>query len=147
MGAIERLVRFEQGPLYKVAHFFLNIMGIEIPKGVKFPRGLGGVRFVHKAFGTVFHPKTEIGMRVQIYQGVTIGKARPWDKDKIESGCIVKDDAILCSGAKILFGETKLIVGEDTIIGANSVLTQSTGDWEIWAGVPARKVGIRERKK
>lgn len=92
----------------------------------------------------MFHPKTEIGRRVRIFQGVTIGKSRPWDGTQKEGGCIVKDDAILCAGCKILFGEEKLIVGEGTVIGANAVLTQSTGDWEIWAGIPAKKIGNRK---
>lgn len=145
MNVVEKLVLLQQKPLfYKIAHLCLNIMGLEIPREVRFPDGLGGVHFNHKAFGTVFHPKTELGMRVRVFQGVTIGKSKPWDKSQKEGGCLVKDDAILCAGAVILFGEEKLIIGEGTIIGANSVLTQSTGDWEIWAGAPARKVGIRE---
>ena len=38
-----------------------------------------------------------------------------------------------------------LRVGCGTVIGANPVLLQSTGDWEIWAGMPAHKVGEREQ--
>lgn len=146
MNIVERLILLQQSPFfYKIAHLCLNIMGLEIPKEVIFPAKLGGVHFNHKAFGTVLHPKTEFGKRVRIFQGVTIGKIRPWDKKQKEGGCLIKDYAILCAGAKILFGEEKLIVGEGTVIGANSVLTKSTGDWEIWAGAPARKVGSRER--
>jgi len=29
-------------------------------------------------------------------------------------------------------------------VGANAVLLESTGEWEIWAGVPAVRVGERE---
>lgn len=54
------------------------------------------------------------------------------------------DDAIICAGAKLLFSDKTLIVGKGTVIGANAVLTQSTGDYEIWAGIPARKIGIRK---
>lgn len=54
------------------------------------------------------------------------------------------DDAILCAGAKLLFGEETLVVGKGTIIGANAVLTQSTGEGEIWAGIPAKKIGMRK---
>lgn len=143
---VEKLIILERGPFSRIASLLLNILGLEIPREVKFPSdGLGGVHFNHKAPGTVFHPKTEIGRRVRIFQGVTIGKSRPWDGTQKEGGCLVKDDAILCAGCKILFGEEKLIVGEGTVIGANAVLTQSTGDWEIWAGIPAKKVGLREK--
>lgn len=75
---------------------------------------------------------------------MTIGKAKPWDASMQEGGCEIMDDAILCAGAKILFNEKKLIVGKGSIIGANAVLTQSTGDYEIWAGIPAKKIGIRK---
>jgi len=30
-------------------------------------------------------------------------------------------------------------------VGANAVLIDSTGENEIWAGIPARKVGLREK--
>jgi hypothetical protein len=29
------------------------------------------------------------------------------------------------------------------IIGAGAAVTKSVGDYEIWAGVPARKIGMR----
>ena len=32
-----------------------------------------------------------------------------------------------------------------SVIGANAVLLQSTGQNEIWAGVPARLIGKREQ--
>jgi serine O-acetyltransferase len=34
-------------------------------------------------------------------------------------------------------------VGEGTVIGADPVLTRSTGAWEVSAGVPARKIADR----
>jgi serine O-acetyltransferase len=39
----------------------------------------------------------------------------------------------------------ELVVAEGTIVGANAVLRESTGPYEIWAGIPARRVGLRER--
>ena len=74
---------------------------------------------------------------------MTIGKQRPWDESMKEGGVYISDEAILCAGAKILFGEEALIVGKGTIVGANSVLTKSTGENEIWAGVPAKRIGFR----
>lgn len=144
---VEKLIILQKRrPFYNIAHILLNILGLEIPREVKFPSDdLGGVHFNHKAPGTVLHPKTELGRRVTIFQGVTIGKSRPWDSDVEEGGCLVKDDAILCAGCKVLFGKEKLVVGEGTVVGANAVLTQSTGDWEIWAGIPAKKIGNRNK--
>jgi acetyltransferase-like isoleucine patch superfamily enzyme len=34
-------------------------------------------------------------------------------------------------------------IGEGAIIGAGSVVTKSVGAYEIWGGVPARKIGDR----
>lgn len=109
--------------------------------------GVDSIRFVHRAPGLVVHPKTSVGKRVQFYQGVTVGKKKPWDGDEIEGGCEIQDDVILCAGCKVLFGKEKLIVGKGTIVGANSVLMQSTGENEIWAGMPAKKIGNRKITK
>lgn len=72
-----------------------------------------------------------------MYQNVTIGRAKVKDKGEIK--VIVDDGAVLCAGSKIL-AKDKLIVGKNTIIAANSVLLNSTGEDEVWAGIPARRV-------
>ena len=56
----------------------------------------------------------------------------------------VEDDVILGTGAKVLCSEGVLRVGKRTIVGANAVLLQSTGENEIWAGIPAKCIGRRE---
>lgn len=55
----------------------------------------------------------------------------------------IQDDVILCAGCKVL-SKGKLTIGKGTIIGANAVLTQSTGENEIWAGIPAKRIGKRD---
>ena len=144
MNIVDKLVSYQVRGYYRIPHIILAFLGLEIPKEVGFQDvKLGGAHFVHRAPGTVIHPKTTFGRNVQIYQNVTIGKQRPWDESVIEGGAYISDGAILCAGAKILFGEDKLIVGKGTIVGANSVLTKSTGENEIWAGVPAKRIGFR----
>jgi serine O-acetyltransferase len=94
----------------------------------------------------VIHPKSAFGERVRIYPGVTLGRAdihRPADQSAFE-GIRVEDDAILCTGAKILCKQGILRVGKGSLIGANAVLLESTGENEIWAGMPARCIGKRE---
>lgn len=119
---------------------FLNRF-VSIPFTVKI--GLN-INFVHNAVGTVIHPKTVIGNNVKIYQNVTIGRGNIWEEDDDSfEGFEIKDNVVLCAGAKIISSRGKLIIGEGTIIGANAVLTHSTGDKEIWAGIPARKIGVR----
>ena len=92
------------------------------------------------------HSRAVIGARVKVYPGVTIGRAdiyRPAAESKFE-GVVIEDDVILAPGAKVLCKEGVLRVGRGSMVGANAVLLQSTGEGEVWAGAPARCVGKRE---
>ena len=138
-----RLVYARRAPIIgRLAYFTLKLMGVEIPLPVIIGEQL---ELAHGGFGVVIHPRTTIGNRVKIYPGVTLGRAdiyRPSDKSAFE-GIIVEDDAIICPGAKVLCKRGVLKVGRGTVVGANAVLLQSTGENEIWAGMPARCVGKR----
>jgi serine O-acetyltransferase len=94
----------------------------------------------------VVHSRTAIGDRVKIYPGVGLGRAdiyRPMAQSGFQ-GIVVEDDVILSPGAKVLCKEGVLRVGRGTVVGANAVLLGSTGEWEIWAGIPAQRIGCRE---
>ena len=128
--------------LGKLAYFGLKALGAEIPVSVVIGPGF---LLHHGGVGVVIHPKTTIGARVGIYPGVTLGRAdiyRPIGESKFE-GIVVDDDVILGVGAKILCENGILRIGRGTVVGANAVLLKSTGEDEIWAGMPARKVGQR----
>ncbi len=119
-----------------------GVMGIDVPQRVKLGQG---ITLNHGAYGLVVYHGTEIRDRVSIFQGVTIGlKELGPDTDTVR--IVIEEDAVLCAGAKILAGPEGLVVGRGTVVGANAVLLQSTGEHEIWAGVPARKVGTRQRR-
>lgn len=129
-----------------IAYYALKLLGIEIPRPVKVGEHL---ELAHGGFGVVIHPRTTIGKRVKIYPGVTLGRAdiyRPAAQSRFE-GIIVEDDAILCPGAKILCKEGVLKIRRGSVVGANAVLLESTGEYEIWAGMPARCVGRRNGGK
>ena len=142
-----RLVYARDIPLIgSIAYYLLKLLGIEIPRPVKVGEQL---ELAHGGFGVVIHPQTVIGKRVKIYPGVTLGRAdiyRPATQSNF-SGIIVEDDVILCPGAKILCKEGVLRVGRGSVIGANAVLLESTGENQIWAGVPAKCVGTRDGEK
>lgn len=59
-------------------------------------------------------------------------------------GILLKKGSILCTGARVIGKKERIVVGENTIIGANTVLTCSTGDNGIWAGISARKIKDRD---
>jgi len=138
------LVYARNWPVFgSLAYFLLKLLGAEIPRSVKFGPGC---LLLHGGFGVVIHPSSEIESNVRIYPGVTLGRADihvPADRSRFE-GIHISQGAILASGARILCKEGILTVGKGSIIGANAVLLQSTGDNEIWAGIPARKIGNRE---
>jgi len=138
------LVRARRWPLLgAIAYYKLKILGAEIPRSVHIGEGFD---LVHGGFGVVVHPKTKIGRNVKIYPGVTLGRADihlPVEQSKFE-GIEIGDDVILSPGSKVLCKEGSLRVGAGTVLGANAVLLESTGEGEIWAGLPAKKVGKRE---
>lgn len=143
MSFYEFLVYARQNGIFgKLAYFGLKLLGAEIPVSVAIGPGF---LLHHGGVGVVIHPKTVIGARVGIYPGVTLGRAdvyRPASQSQFE-GIVVEDDVILGSGAKILCEKGTLRVGRGTVVGANAVLLESTGENEMWAGVPAKKVGQR----
>jgi serine O-acetyltransferase len=141
---VTRLAYASKTPLIgRLAYLALKTVGIELPRSV--PIG-DSLEIAHGGFGIVIHSKAWIGDRVKLYPGVTLGRAdiyKPASESLFE-GIVIEDDVILSPGCKILCKEGVLRVGQGTVIGANAVLLQSTGEWEIWAGVPAKLVGKRE---
>lgn len=141
-----RLVYSRNKPvLGSIAYYTLKILGIEIPKSVRIGKDF---ELAHGGFGVVIHPNTVIGDRVKIYPGVTVGRSDvhlPIEKSAFE-GIIIENDVILAAGAKVLCKDGILQVKQGTIIGANAVLSSSTKENEIWAGVPAKMVGYRENQ-
>lgn len=130
----------------KVFYYLLKLLGSEIPLSVPI-----GEDFIleHGGHGVVIHSKSKIGDRVHIYQGVTIGRADIYLSSTLSKfeGVEIGNDVILSPGCKVLCKEGVLRVGDGTVLGANAVLLQSTGNNEIWAGSPARCLGKRPRSE
>jgi len=143
MDIYSRLVYARRTPVIgRLAYYLLKLLGAEIPCSV--PVG-EGFELAHGGFGAVVHSKAVIGRRVKLYPGVTLGRADiylPAAESRFE-GIVIEDDVILSPGAKILGKDGVLRVGRGSVIGANAVLLESTGENEIWAGIPACCVGKR----
>jgi len=101
-----------------------SVTGIDIHPGAHI-----GERFViDHGTGVVIGQTTQIGDRVRIYQGVTLGALSlpPGAGDKlrgIKRHPTIEDDVIIYSGATILGGET--VIGARSVIGGNVWLTES----------------------
>lgn len=129
----------------RVAYYALKLLGVEVPLSVSIG---DDVTLEHGGFGTVIHPNCQIGSRVKIYPGVTLGRAdiyRSMERSNFE-GILIEDDVILAPGAKVLGKQGLLVVGRGTVIGANAVLLESTGPDEIWSGIPALCTGQRQKE-
>jgi len=65
------------------------------------------------------------------------------NKYKIDFPVIIEDDVWIGINSVILPG---VIVAKGCIIGAGSILTKSTKPYEIWGGVPAKKIKKRYKE-
>jgi serine O-acetyltransferase len=141
---IDRLLRWRTRPIVgRAARLGLLLLGVDIPPQVQIGED---VVFWHHGQGVVLSPWTTIGDRVHVFHQVTIGGADPelrHDNREDWEGVRIDDDAILCVGAKVLAGPKLLTVGRGTIVGANAVLLESTGEYEVWGGAPAQRLGTR----
>jgi len=98
--------------------------GIDIHPGAH----IGESFFIDHGTGVVVGETTEIGDRVRIYQGVTLG-ALSLPKEVVDSlrtkkrHPTVEDDVIIYAQATILGGET--VIGARAVIGGNVWITES----------------------
>ncbi len=94
--------------------------GIDIHPGAS----IGEYFYIDHGTGIVIGESCEIGKRVKIYQGVTLG-ALSVSKDmaSLKRHPTVEDDVVIYSGATILGGST--VVGHHSVVGGNVWLTRS----------------------
>jgi serine O-acetyltransferase len=101
-----------------------SITGIDIHPGAN----IGESFFIDHGTGVVIGETTQIGNRVRIYQGVTLG-ALSLPKDAVEQlrnqkrHPTIEDDVIIYAGVTILGGEA--VIGARSVIGGNVWITAS----------------------
>ncbi|HGJ66457.1 TPA: serine acetyltransferase [bacterium] len=102
-----------------------GITGIDIHPGAR----IGKSFFIDHGTGVVIGETCEIGERVKLYQGVTLG-ALSFPKD--DTGSLIRgrkrhptieDDVTIYAGATILGGDT--VIGKGSVIGGNVWLVSS----------------------
>lgn len=121
----------------QISRFFT---GIEIHPGAKIGRRF----FIDHGSGVVIGETCEIGDNVTIYQGVTLGGT---GKEKGKRHPTIKDNALIATGAKVLGSIT---IGENSKIGAGSVVLKDVPDNSTVVGIPGRIVvrdGVRVKHK
>lgn len=131
---------------HRIAHFFYRhewftvsrfisqisrfFTGIEIHPGAKIGRRL----FIDHGMGVVIGETCEIGDEVVIYQGVTLGGT---GKEKGKRHPTIGNRVVIASGAKVLGSFT---VGDNSSIGANSVVLREVPANSTVVGIPGRVV-------
>ncbi len=103
-----------------------------------------GLVLEHYALGVVIHPQVKIGLQCRIYHHVTLAA----------ESCIggphhiVLGDGVTIGAHSVVVARpnTDLVIGKNATLGAGSVLTRDIPPGEIWAGVPARKIGEVEER-
>jgi serine O-acetyltransferase len=101
-----------------------SVTGIDIHPGSHIGEGF----FIDHGTGVVIGETSDIGNRVRLYQGVTLG-ALSVPSNAVEKlrtrkrHPTIEDDVIIYSGATILGGET--VIGARSVIGGNVWLTES----------------------
>jgi cysteinyl-tRNA synthetase len=112
-----------------------SFTGIEIHPGARIGQGL----FIDHGMGVVIGETCEIGDDVLIYQGATLGGT---GKDVGKRHPTIGNNVMIGSGVKIL-GPFK--VGDNSRIGAGSVVLREVPSDSTVVGVPARIVNRRGR--
>ncbi|MDQ0215689.1 serine O-acetyltransferase [Oikeobacillus pervagus] len=134
---------FYKWKLYFIARVISQISrfftGIEIHPGATIGRRF----FIDHGMGVVIGETCEIGDNVTLYQGVTLGGT---GKEKGKRHPTVKDNALIATGAKVL---GSIIVGENSKIGAGSVVLKDVPPNSTVVGIPGKVViqdGIKIKK-
>ncbi len=111
----------------QISRFFT---GIEIHPGAKIGRRF----FIDHGMGVVVGETCEIGDNVTVFQGVTLGGT---GKEKGKRHPTIKDNALIATGAKVLGSIT---IGENSKVGAGSVVLQDVPPNSTVVGIPGRVV-------
>jgi serine O-acetyltransferase len=112
------------------SHMGRFLTGIEIHPGAQ----IGKSFFIDHGMGVVIGETAEVGNDVTMYHGVTLG-GTTWEKGKRHP--TIGNNVVMGAGAKIL-GPVK--IGDNTRIGANSVVIHDIPPNSIVVGIPGKVV-------
>lgn len=111
-----------------LSHAARLLTGVEIHPAARIGTGF----FIDHGMGVVIGETAEIGTNCLLYQGVTLGGT---GKEKGKRHPTLANNVTVGAGAKILGAIT---IGNNAVIGANSVILKPVPDNAIAVGVPGR---------
>jgi serine O-acetyltransferase len=109
------------------------LTGIEIHPGAKIGEGF----FIDHGMGVVIGETSEIGNDVTLHQGVTLGGT---STQRVKRHPTLKDNVLVGVGAQLIGDIT---IGENSKVGAGSVVLNSVPPNATVVGVPGRVVAVR----
>jgi len=119
-----------------IAYLIRAVTGVEIHPAAK----IGPEFFIDHGSGVVIGETAEIGRRVTLYQGVTLG-GTGFQRGKRHP--TVGDDVTIGSGAKLL---GPIAVGAGAKIGANTVVVEDVPPSSTVVGNPGHPVKVEGRR-
>ena len=123
----------------QISRFFT---GIEIHPKAKIGKNL----FIDHGIGVVIGETSEISDNVTIYHNVTLGGTSPSintnEQRNSKRHPTLEENVVVGSGAQIL---GPVVIGKNSLIGANAVVTKDVPEKSIMAGNPAKKIGDATR--
>ena len=123
----------------QISRFFT---GIEIHPKAKIGKNL----FIDHGMGVVIGETSEINDNVTIYHNVTLGGTSPSintnEQRNSKRHPTLEENVVVGSGAQIL---GPVVIGKNSLIGANAVVTKDVPEKSIMAGNPAKKIGDATR--
>jgi serine O-acetyltransferase len=119
-----------------IAYTSRSVTGVEIHPAAR----IGSDFFIDHGSGVVIGETAEIGDRVTLYQGVTLG-GTGFARGKRHP--TLEDDVTVGSGAKLLGPVT---VGENAKVGANTVVIEDVPDHTTVVGNPGHPVRVEGKK-
>ncbi len=103
------------------------LTGIEIHPGAK----LGARLVIDHGMGVVIGETTEVGDDCLIFHGVTLGGK---SFERVKRHPTIGNKVVLGAGCKIL---GNIHVGNNVVVGSNSVVTKDVPNDQVVAGIPA----------
>ena len=126
-----------------ISQFSRFLTGIEIHPRAKIGKNL----FIDHGMGVVIGETSEIGDNVTIYHMATLGGIAPSidsnSQREIKRHPTLGNNVVVGSGAQIL---GPVIIGENSKIGANAVVTKDVPSNAVMIGIPAKNVGISSKE-
>ena len=116
-----------------ISHISRFLTGIEIHPGAKIGEGF----FIDHGMGVVIGETSEIGDNVTLYQGVTLGGT---SHQRAKRHPTLGNNVVVGVGAQLIGAIT---IGDDTKVGAGSVVVNSVPANATVVGVPGRVVSVR----